>query len=85
MERKKLVPVTVARHGNMYWKRFSSYAFAADLTETAVVSAEIPQTAAAFPIVFREIDEKIGPVAILSLVANRLTPFVSSDGQWLAT
>ncbi len=84
MAQNGLVPVTAARHGHQYWKRFTSYRFATNRTDCAIVLQEVPQTAGAFPIVFRETSEGVEPKAILSLSEDMPTPFVSPKGQWLA-
>ncbi|MES0825000.1 SapC family protein [Ruegeria sp. SCP11] len=85
MAQNGLVPVTVARHGHRFWKRFTSYSFAATRTDCAVVLQELPQAAAAFPIVFKNTNQGIEPRAILSLSDSSSTPFVSPDGLWLAS
>lgn len=84
MAQNGLLPVTAARHGHQYWKHFTSYEFAANRTECAIVMQEAPQIAATFPIVFRESDTGIEPRAVLSLSHDMPTPFVSNDGRWLA-
>ncbi|WP_170405299.1 SapC family protein [Ruegeria arenilitoris] len=85
MAQNGLVPVTAARHGHQYWKRFTSYEFATNRADCAIVLQEAPQIAAAFPIVFRETGEGVEPRAVLSLKDDMPTPFVSQEGRWLAT
>ncbi|WP_170384432.1 SapC family protein [Ruegeria atlantica] len=85
MEENGLVPVTVARHGRKYWKRFTSYKFAADRPDCAIVLQEVAQAAAAFPIIFKKTKLGIEPRVILSLSEGSTTPFVSQSGQWLAS
>lgn len=84
MAENGLFPVTYARHGDRYWKRFSSYHFAETQHACPIVEKETLLVAAAFPIVFRNNEGSIEPVALLSLKADSLSPFVSNDGQWLA-
>jgi hypothetical protein len=85
MAQNGLVPVTAARHGHQYWRRFTSYEFAANQTDCSIVMQEVSQIAATFPIVFRENGEGVEPRAIFSLSDQMPTPFVSQAGQWLAT
>ncbi|WP_170326695.1 SapC family protein [Ruegeria arenilitoris] len=85
MAQNGLVPVTAARHGHQYWKRFTSYEFATNRAGCAIVLQEAPQIAAIFPIVFKEISGGIEPRAILSLTDDMPTPFVSPEGRWLAS
>lgn len=84
MVQNSLIPVTRQRHKGKFWKRFSSFDFARKINECAVVDAEILQIAASFPIVFRRSDQCHYPVAMLSMEANCPTPFVSTQGKWLA-
>lgn len=85
MAQNGLFPVTYSRHGHRYWKRFTSYDFAASRTDCAVVLQEIPQAAAAFPIVFKETERGMEPRTLLSLSAGLPSPFVSQDGRWQAS
>ncbi|WP_120632156.1 SapC family protein [Ruegeria sp. EL01] len=85
MAQNGLTPISSQRHGQRYWRRFSSYDFARNLTDCPLVEAEILQGAAAFPIVFKAADAGVEPVAILSMTYRASTPFVSADGAWLAT
>lgn len=84
MAQNGLFPVTFGRYGHRYWKRFTSYEFAAYQTICAIVVDEIEQAAAAFPIVFNETERGVEPIALLSLSANTANPFVSRDGRWMA-
>ncbi|WP_319003906.1 SapC family protein [Ruegeria profundi] len=78
------VPVTFTRHGLMYWRRFTSYEFAMDRTDCAIVLQEVLQAASAFPIFFKKDQAGFEPHVILSFLANMPTPFVSRDGRWMA-
>ncbi|WP_170330297.1 SapC family protein [Ruegeria arenilitoris] len=84
MAQNGLVPVTVARHSHQYWKRFTSYNFAANRDDCSIVLQEVPQIAASFPIVFKETSRGIEPRAVFSTSVDLPNPFVSPDGQWLA-
>ncbi|SLN73969.1 SapC [Falsiruegeria litorea R37] len=84
-----LVPISKARHGHRFWRRFSSYDFARPLAEVPVVAEEILHCASAFPLAFRRSGPNSGsavtPVALLSLIPEQDTPFVSHEGHWLGT
>ena len=85
MEQKGLVPVSHGRHGQRFWRRFTSYSFAAERSECTIVFSEIMQIAAAFPIVFRRDGSRSTPVALFSVARERSNPFVSPTGHWLAS
>lgn len=84
MAQNGLHPVSKTRHGHRYWRRFSDYGFARQKADCPVVAAEIHQVAAAFPVLFHRRDSFVEPLAILSLVGEAGTPFVSRNGMWLA-
>lgn len=84
MAENGLFPVTYERHGDKYWKRFSSYHFAETQQACSIVEKEILLVAATYPVMFRETGGEIEPIALLSLNPNAPTPFVSDDGRWLA-
>ncbi len=84
MANNGVVPVTRKRHGDRYWQRFNTYAFAASQVTCPVVSPEVLQVAAAFPMLFQSDGERIEPVALFSMTAGLASPFVSDDGKWLA-
>lgn len=85
MEQKGMVPVSYGRHGQRFWRRFTSFGFAAGLCDCAVVFSEIMPVAAAFPMVFRTDGSKTTPVALLSVTPDGPNPFVSPTGRWLAS
>ena len=85
MAENGLFPVTYERYGDLYWKRFSSYHFAADQHSCPVVGHEVLHVAAAYPVLFQQNEATIEPVALLSLDPGYETPFVSDNGQWLAS
>ena len=80
-----LVPISKARHGHRFWRRFTSYEFARPLAEVPVVAEETLHGASAFPLAFRRGPSGVAPVALLSLIPGQDTPFVSQDGRWLGT
>ncbi|WP_170415387.1 SapC family protein [Ruegeria atlantica] len=84
MAQNGLFPVTYARHRDRYWKRFSSYHFAKAQHACPIVEKEVLLVAASFPMLFRETEGGIEPVALFSLAPGAPTPFVSDDGRWLA-
>ncbi|WP_164662078.1 SapC family protein [Tropicibacter sp. Alg240-R139] len=84
-----LVPISKARHGHRFWRRFSSYDFARPLAEVPIVAEEILHCASAFPVAFRRHGggsrPGVTPVALLSLIPDQDSPFVSHNGRWLGT
>ncbi|MDA7963996.1 SapC family protein [Ruegeria sp.] len=84
MAQNGLFPVSISRHKDRYWRPFTSYSFARGLRESILVAAEILPAAAALPIAFRQQEEGVLPVALLSMDEEADTPVVSAGGQWLA-
>ncbi|SDX00269.1 SapC protein [Ruegeria halocynthiae] len=84
MAENGLFPVSLDRHSNRYWRRFTSYCFAEEIDACPVVISEIPQIATSFPIVFRLIKESFVPVALFSIIPDTVSPFVCQSGRWLA-
>lgn len=78
----KAVPVSRERHGQQAWKRWTSYAFAAQRALVPLVAAEFPKAAMAFPVAFIQKGDSYLPVAVLGLEPN-LNLFVAPDGRWL--
>ncbi|GAB1410814.1 SapC family protein [Desulfovibrionales bacterium] len=78
-----IVPVSQDRHAGLRWKRPASYAFAARQTVAPLVAAELPKAVLMYPISFIEQEEKLIPVALLGVHAER-NLFVAADGRWLA-
>lgn len=85
MAQNGLFPVSISRHRDRYWRRFTSFEFAREMRECPLVAAEILPAAAAFPIVFREQEDGVLPFALLSVDWGNHTPFVSPNGRWLAS
>jgi len=77
-----VTPVTPSRHAAMRWRRFASYAFAADRAVIPLVGAELGRAAVAFPVAFLRQGESFVPVAVLGVESNR-NLFVGEDGRWL--
>lgn len=84
MTHNGLHPVSFSRHGHRSWRRFSSYAFARHRTHCPIVETEIFQAAATFPVAFRDLGAGPEPVALLSMMPEGASPFVSDTGAWLA-
>lgn len=84
MARDGIFPVNYERHHNRYWRRFTSFEFAAKLNFCPIVITEVLQVAAAFPIAFHSRNDAIEPVALLSMAPETVSPFVARDGRWLA-
>ena len=75
-------PVTVSRHGNQRWQRYSNYAFAAQDAVCPLVAQELPRALMSLPIGFVATAEGFAPVAVLGLQAGQ-NLFVAPDGRWL--
>ncbi|MBK5937902.1 SapC family protein [Halochromatium roseum] len=77
-----LQPVTLSRHRDWRWRRYSDYQFAQADALAPLVAQELPKAAISLPIAFTAQDGRYFPVAVLSLQpGNNL--FVGPDGRWL--
>ena len=76
------VPVTKERHATKRWRRYRSYAFAAQQAGVPLVGAELGQAVRTFPVAFIKQAETFVLVAVLGLVQGR-NLFVTPDGRWL--
>lgn len=70
------------RHARLRWRRYDTYAFAAQSAVTPLVAAEFPKAVMAFPIAFVVENDAFVPVAVLSLEPQR-NLFVAPDGRWI--
>jgi hypothetical protein len=77
----KLNPVTPQTHGTKFWRRFTSYAFAADTAVAPLVAAELPRALAAMPVGFVKQDTRCFPAGLLSLEPGH-NLFVTPEGRW---
>ncbi|EEE35949.1 hypothetical protein RKLH11_3550 [Rhodobacteraceae bacterium KLH11] len=84
MAQNGLFPVSLKRHRNRYWQRFTSYRFARDLNACPIVTSEVAQITTSFPIVFQQGTDGYVPVAMLSVVDGLASPVVDQRGRWLA-
>ncbi|MBI4206910.1 MAG: SapC family protein [Betaproteobacteria bacterium] len=63
----KIIPVTPSRHASRRWRRYDSYAFAADRAVVPLVAAELARAALAFPVAFIQMGKGFVPVGVLGL------------------
>ncbi len=83
MTENGLFPVSLARHRNRFWRRFTSYQFVAEMDGCPIVISEVPQIATSFPIVFQS-HQGFSPVALFSVIPGMAPPFIDPSGRWLA-
>lgn len=76
--------VSRERHGNQYWRKYNSYAFAAEDVFCPLVAHEMPKAMQTLPIGFAVQGEHFFPVALQGLKAGE-NLLVAPDGRWLAT
>ncbi|MBD3873697.1 SapC family protein [Pseudomonas kunmingensis] len=76
------LPVSRQHHGNRYWQRYSSYAFAATDALALLALAELPKAAMALPITFIAQHDRFVPAALMGLQTGQ-NLLVSPTGQWL--
>lgn len=74
--------ISYENHGNKYWQRYSSYAFAAGDAIAQLVMQEIPKAAMVIPVGFIQTDNGFLPVAVQGLQPGQ-NLFVAPDGRWL--
>ena len=84
MAENGLFPVSLVRHRNRFWRRFTSYQFVAEMDACPIVISEVPQIATSFPIVFLSNQTGFSPVALFSVIPEMAPPFVDQNGRWLA-
>ncbi|KIC37121.1 SapC family protein [Ruegeria sp. ANG-R] len=84
MAENGLFPVSHKRHSNRYWRSFTSYQFAEEMSACPIVVSEVSKIATSFPIVFQQNEEGFLPAALLSVVSECMSPFVGQNGRWLA-
>ncbi|WP_299665137.1 SapC family protein [uncultured Ruegeria sp.] len=84
MAENGLFPISVGRHSDRYWRRFTSYRFAMGMNACPIVSSEIFQIASSFPIAFKLREGTYMPMAMFSVGAELATPIVDQQGRWRA-
>ncbi|MEA1053628.1 SapC family protein [Lamprobacter modestohalophilus] len=77
-----LQPITLSRHRDQRWARYTDYRFAAADTLAPLVVQELPKALMSLPIGFIEQPDGYGLVAVQSLQPGQ-NLFVSVDGRWL--
>ncbi len=78
------VPLSRHRHAEKDWRRWTSYAFAAQQALVPLVAAELPKAALGLPIAFTQQGESYLPAAVLGIEPN-VNLFVAPDGRWLGS
>lgn len=76
--------VSKTSHANKRWKRYASYAFAAQDAVAPLVVQELPRALMHLPIGFIEQNEHFVPVAVLGLQPGQ-NLFVTPDGRWVGS
>lgn len=79
-----IVPISLERHGNKTFRRFTSYAFAANETVVPLVGAELSKATVSFPIAFLKQGEETVLVGVLGTEPGS-NLFVAPDGKWVGT
>lgn len=77
----KIVPVSKSKFGTKYWRRYSSYSFAAGDAIVPLVMQELPKAQLSLPIGFSIKDGQAFTVAVQSLKPG-VNMFVGADGSW---
>ena len=78
----KLVAVSKERHGNSFWKRPDSYAFAASQHMAPILVAEVFRAALAMPLAFIQKGQNYLLVGLLSLSSGK-NFLVAPNGKWV--
>ncbi|WP_372675050.1 SapC family protein [Aquicoccus sp.] len=76
------VPVSPERHGGRFWRRFTSWAFAARQRLVPIVLGEHEQVAASLPFFFLRTQSQVWPVALSRLRVDGRCALVSPRGAW---
>ncbi len=77
-----ITPISQSEFGNKRFKRYESYAFAANEALAPLVLKELVRAAMVLPIGFAKVQEAFVPVAVLGL-GNGKNLFVAPDGRWV--
>lgn len=80
----QIVPISFERHGAKFFRRFSSYAFAANETVAPLVGAELGKATTSFPIAFLVQEGGAIPVAVMGIEPGE-NLFVGTDGRWMGS
>lgn len=79
-----IVPVSLDRHGQKWFRKFTSYGFAAGDTITPLVAAELAKATVSFPVAFHKQGEDTTLVAVLGIEPG-CNLFVAPDGRWVGS
>lgn len=77
------VPLSAARHGDVYIEADDSYAFTADINAVPLMAIEFPQASAEYAIVFTAQGDDVMPAAVLG-VRNEENLYLSAEARWKA-
>ncbi|NEX17190.1 MAG: peptidase [Halochromatium sp.] len=80
----KIQPITPSRYRDCRWKRYQSYAFAAQQAVAPILAQEVSKAVMSLPLAFIEDQGAMQLVAVQSLEPNR-NLFVAPDGRWLGS
>lgn len=75
-------PISKTTHGDLRWKRYRSYFFAAQDVVAPLVAQELSKAAMALPVAFIEQDGGYTLAAVQGLQPEQ-NLFVASDGRWI--
>ncbi|MEA1050406.1 SapC family protein [Lamprobacter modestohalophilus] len=79
---KTLQPITLSRHRDWRWRRYSDYRFAEADALAPLVAQELTKAAMSLPIALVAQERRYSPVAVQALQPGR-NLFVGLDGRWL--
>lgn len=74
--------VSVSRHAQQRWKRYTNYAFAAGDALCPLVAQELPKVLMSLPIGFIKVGDGFLPAAMMGLQPGK-NLLVAPDGRWL--
>lgn len=77
------VPMSVARHGKMFFEAVGNYAFSAGINALPLMAVEFLQASAEYAIVFTAAGDDVLPVAVLG-VRPEQNLYLSADAHWQA-
>jgi len=77
------VPMSAARHGNMFVEPSADYGFSAGVNAVPLMAIEFIRAATEYAIVFTTAGEDVLPAAVLGVRSDQ-NLFLSADAQWKA-
>jgi len=75
-------PLTLQKHRDKYWHRYTNFSFAASFNTALIVATEIPRAALAMPLAFIRQDNSYFLAGVLSPTSGQ-NIYVAPDGRWL--